>query len=97
MTTLDRIKKEFLMKKVTMYSLSNCIWCRRAKKYFEEHGIAYEYTDYDRADTEKQQSIDRDMRDIEAGGFPVVKIGTDVVTGYRPDRYEELLGRKSAQ
>jgi len=85
------------MKKVTMYSLSNCLWCRKAKKYFEEQGIAYEYIDYDRADTEKQQSIDRDMRDIEAGGFPVVKIGGDVVTGYQPDRYKELLDQKSAQ
>jgi len=84
------------MKKVTMYSLSNCVWCKIAKKYFEEQGVPYEYTDYDRADTEKQQRIDRDMRDIEAGGFPVVKIGADVVTGFRPDRYKELLGQKSA-
>ncbi len=82
------------MKKVIMYSLSNCVWCKRAKKYFEEQGVAYEYTDYDRADSQKQQRIDRDMRDIGAGGFPVVKIGTDVVTGYRPDRYKELLGQK---
>ena len=85
------------MKKVIMYSLSNCLWCKKAKKYFEEQGVAYEYTDYDRANSEKQQSIDRDMRDIGAGGFPVVKIGRDVVTGYRPDRYKELLGQKSAQ
>ncbi len=81
------------MKKVTMYSLSNCLWCKKAKKYFEELGVAYEYTDYDRADVEKQQRIDRDMREIGAGGFPVVKIGADVVTGYRPDRYKELLGQ----
>ena len=85
------------MKKVTMYSLSTCLWCRKAKTYFEEQGVAYEYTDYDLADDGTQQSIDRDMRDIGAGGFPVVKIGTDIVTGYKPDRYEELLGQKSAQ
>jgi glutaredoxin len=80
-----------------MYSLSNCPWCRKAKKYFKEQGVACECTDYDRVDTERQQSIDRDMRDIGAGGFPVVKIGADVVTGYQPDRYKELLDQKSAQ
>ena len=79
------------MKKVTMYSLSTCHWCSKAKRYFEEQGVAFEFTDYDRADGETQQRIDRDMREIQAGGFPVVKIGRDVVTGYKPDRYKELL------
>ena len=79
------------MKKVTMYSLSTCPWCSKAKRYFEEQGVAFEFTDYDRADGETQQRIDRDMREIQAGGFPVVKIGRDVVTGYKPDRYKELL------
>ncbi|MGD0232788.1 MAG: glutaredoxin family protein [Syntrophorhabdales bacterium] len=80
------------MKKVTMYSLSTCLWCRKAKRYFEEQDVAYEYIEYDRADDKTRQNIDRDMRDIEAGGFPVVKIGRDVVTGYHPDTYKELLG-----
>ncbi len=80
------------MKKVTMYSLSTCSWCLKAKRYSEEQGVAYEYTDYDLADDGTRQRIDRDMHDIEAGGFPVVKIGRDVVTGYKPDRYKELLG-----
>jgi len=79
------------MEKVSMYSLSTCPWCRKAKRYFEERGIAYEYADYDRADEERKQRIYKDMSDIGAGGFPVVKIGTNVVVGYKPDRYEELL------
>jgi glutaredoxin len=81
------------MKKVTMYSLSNCSWCRKAKTYFEDQGVPFWCTDYDLADDETRQRIDRDMHDIKAGGFPVVKIGRDVVTGYHPDRYKELLGR----
>ena len=81
------------MKKVTMYSLGACPWCRKAKRYFEEQGVPYEYTDYDLADDETQQRIDRDMHEIKAGGFPVVKIGRDVVSGYHPDKYKELLGK----
>ncbi len=85
------------MRRVTIYSLSTCPWCRKAKRYFEEQGVAYDYTDYDLADDQKQQSIEQDMHDIGAGGFPVVKIGRDVVTGYHPDRYKELIGKKSLQ
>ena len=74
-----------------MYSLSTCPWCRKAKHYFDERGIPYEYTDYDLVDDERQQKIERDMRDLEAGGFPVVKIGRDVVVGYKPEQYDDLL------
>jgi glutaredoxin len=80
------------MKRITIYSLSTCPWCKKAKRYFEERNMPYDNTDYDLADDEKQESINRDMRDMEAGGFPVVKIGRDVVVGYQPDRYRELLG-----
>jgi len=84
------------MKNVTMYSLSTCPWCRKAKRYFEERAIPYDNTDYDLADDRKQQSIDRDMRDMKAGGFPVVKIGRDVIVGYKPDSYAELLSLPAA-
>ncbi len=84
------------MKKITMYSLSTCPWCKKAKKFFSEQRIAYEFTDYDLADDGEQQRIDRDIQDMGVGGFPVVKIGRDIVVGYRPDRYRELLGLKEA-
>ena len=79
------------MEKVTMYSLSACPWCVKAKRYFDERGVPYVYTDYDLADDQTQQRINKDMRDLEAGGFPVVKIGRDVVVGYKPEEYGELL------
>jgi len=86
------IQKEFFNEEGdNVFSEARVPWCRKAKRYFEEQGVAYDYTDYDLADSETQQRIDRDMREIEAGGFPVVKIGRDVVTGYKPDRYKELL------
>jgi glutaredoxin len=79
------------MKRVSIYSLSTCPWCKKARRYFEERKIPYDLTEYDLADDEMQESINKDMRDMEAGGFPVVKIGRDVVVGNQPDRYAELL------
>jgi len=79
------------MQKVVIYSLSTCPWCKKAKSYFDERNVAYDNTDYDLVDTDVQARIERDMRDLEVGGFPVVKIGRDVVVGFKPERYEELL------
>ncbi|MCE5256108.1 MAG: glutaredoxin family protein [Spirochaetaceae bacterium] len=79
------------MKKVTMYTLSTCPWCRKTKKYFTDRGIAYEFIDYDLADDATQERIVKEMDSYCASGFPFVKIGEYVVEGYRPDRYAELL------
>jgi glutaredoxin len=79
------------MKEVVIYSLSTCQWCRKAKKYFDERNVAYDNTDYDLVDTAEQARVEKDMRDLEVGGFPVVKIGHEVVVGYRPEQYDELL------
>ncbi len=81
--------------KVTMYTLSTCPWCRKTKKYFTEHHIPFEFTDYDLADDSTQAEIMSEMDAEGATGFPFVRIGDQVVEGYRPDRFESLLGIRS--
>ncbi|TGC09755.1 glutaredoxin family protein [Methanolobus halotolerans] len=80
------------MKKVVMYTLSTCPWCMRAKKYFREHDIPFEYIDYDKADEKTRRSIMEDCKSHgEEMSFPFVKIGDDVVVGYNPQKYSKLL------
>ncbi len=83
------------MKKLKMYALSTCPWCKKAKKYFERKGVTYDYTDYDLADQKTQKRIERDMRKVGADGFPLVKLGKEIVQGYYPERYKELLRQTS--
>jgi nitrite reductase/ring-hydroxylating ferredoxin subunit len=62
------------------------------EEFFAERGIPFEYIDYDLADKTAQ---DRIMRELDAAGadkFPFVKIGNQIVEGYRPGRYAQLLG-----
>ena len=81
------------MKKVVMYTLSTCPWCMRAKKFFREHDIPFEYIDYDKADKETQQAIREDcLFHGEQMSFPFIKIGDDVVVGYNLNKYTQLLG-----
>jgi glutaredoxin len=80
------------MAKVTMYTLSTCPWCRKTKKFFTEHQIPFEFTDYDLADEATQDKIMRELDAAGASGFPFVRIGDQIVEGYRPDRFAALLG-----
>ena len=83
------------MKKVKVYALSTCLWCKKTKKYFEEKKIPFEAVDYDKQDDDCQQKI---MEEIKANGgtgsFPFVKIGNSCTQGYNPGEFEKLLEKK---
>ncbi|HBB67543.1 MAG: NrdH-redoxin [Elusimicrobia bacterium GWA2_56_46] len=81
------------MKKIKIYALSTCLWCKRTKKFFEDRKISFEAVDYDKADEAEQERIMAEMRGKGGGGsFPYVCIGEEVVQGYDPDEFERLLG-----
>ncbi|MGP0018312.1 MAG: glutaredoxin family protein [Candidatus Sulfotelmatobacter sp.] len=79
------------MKKVSLYTLSTCPWCRKAKQFFAEHKIPFTYIDYDLADEATQGKILQELDAAGATGFPFVKIGDEVIAGYRPDLYSKAL------
>jgi glutaredoxin len=80
------------MKKVSLYTLSTCPWCRKTKKFFTDHHVPFDFTDYDLADAATQDKIMRELDAEGVNGFPFVRIGDQVVAGYQPDRYAKLLG-----
>jgi glutaredoxin len=80
------------MKKVNMYALSTCPWCRKTKKFFTDHNVPFSYTDYDLADEATQAKISAELDAAGATGFPFVRIGDETITGYQPERYSRALG-----
>jgi len=81
------------VKEVSMYTLSTCPWCRKTKKFFAERNIPFTYVDYDLADEATQEKISQELDAAGATGFPFVKIGDEVIVGYRPERYLSALGK----
>jgi len=82
-----------MSKKVFMYTLSTCPWCRRTKKWFTDHQIPFEYVDYDLQTPEKQAEIEQVM--LKRGGntaFPWVLIDDELIVGWNPVKYAELIG-----
>ena len=80
------------MKKITVYTLSTCPWCRKTKNFFNEHKIPFTYIDYDMADDTTQRKISQELDEVGASGFPYVKINDEVIVGYQPERYSNALG-----
>jgi glutaredoxin len=81
-----------IMKKVSMYTLSTCPWCRKTKNYFTEHKIPFTFIDYDLADEATQSRIVNELDAVGATGFPFVKIDDEDIVGYLPERYSKALG-----
>jgi len=80
------------MKKVKIYALSTCLWCKRTKNFFEEKNIPFDCVYYDKVDEAEQERIMAEMREKGGGGsFPLVCIGSEIVQGYAPDDFERLL------
>jgi glutaredoxin len=80
------------MKKVSMYTLSTCPWCRKTKKFFKDRGISFDFIDYDLASEDEQDRISKDVMKYTGHiAFPFVRIGDEVVIGYNPEKYEELI------
>ncbi len=79
------------MKKVTLYTLSTCPWCRKAKKFFADRNIPFTYIDFDLADETTQSRILQELDAAGATGFPFAKIGNEVISGYQPERYASAL------
>jgi len=80
---------------VSMYTLSTCPSCEKAKKFFTQRHIPFQFTNYDLADQETQDKIMRELEAEELQAFPFVRIGSQTVQGYDPKRYARLLGINS--
>ena len=80
------------MKRVFMYTLSTCPWCRKAKAYFTDRNIPFQYIDYDLQSVEEQERIEQETKKRSGPlSFPWVLIGDDLVVGWNPAKYDELL------
>lgn len=74
-------------KKVIVYSTPTCPYCVYAKEYFKQKGVEFEDVD-----VTKNESLAREMI-IKSGqmGVPVIDIDNNIVVGFQPNVFEELL------
>ena len=84
------------MKKVKLYALSTCGWCRKTKRFLDANNVDYEYEYVDMlSGNEKTRALAEVEQWNPRRSFPTVVVHNDdtkVVIGFREDRLREVLG-----
>lgn len=82
-------------KRVMMYALSTCVWCKRAKRLLNDLGVVYDCIDVDLLpEDEEREARDTVERLNPEGSFPVIIVDNkDVIRGFDEDRIRRVLGR----
>ncbi len=75
------------MTNVKIYSTSTCPWCKRAKAYLTEKGIAFESIDVASDAKAQKEMIDKSGQ----MGVPVLDIDGKIVVGFDKEKIDELL------
>ena len=82
------------MKKVRMFALSTCAWCKKTKRFLDENGVTYEFEDVDLLTGEDRKRVMDEMSQWNPRrNFPTVVVDeSEVVVGFNEDRLREVLG-----
>jgi len=76
-----------LQPRITVYTSQSCHWCRVAKRYLEERGLAYREVDVIK-DARGRQEMARMTGQF---GVPVIRVGERAMTGWDKREFEQLL------
>jgi len=72
---------------VVVYSTPNCPWCKKAKEYLTQKGIAYrEYNVADDRDKAKEM-----IEKSGQMGVPVITIDSEIIIGFNQAKIDSLL------
>lgn len=76
---------------VKVYSTPTCPWCKKAKAYLQEKGVAFEAIDVSSNEKAQKEMIDKSGQ----MGVPVLDIDGKIVVGFDVEKINEYLGLKS--
>lgn len=74
---------------VTVYSTPTCHYCVLAKKYLTEKGVQFQDVD---VSTDRSKVIEMVEKSNQMG-VPVIDINGNIIVGFRPDAFDELLNK----
>jgi glutaredoxin len=78
--------------KPKVYALSTCPYCKRTKRFLDEHKIVYDCIDVDLLDDAKQDEVLEEIEKITGRrSFPVVIIDEEVIVGHDEQRLRKAL------
>jgi glutaredoxin-like protein NrdH len=84
------------MRKIKGYFLSTCGWCRKTKRFLDEHEVSYEHEYVDLlGPSDRARALAEVSQYNPRRSFPTVVVSngeTQVVIGFDESRLREVLG-----
>lgn len=77
---------------VTIYGTSWCVWCPRAKAYFDKENIPYTYYDVEADEAGHSELVKKLGGPVQ--GVPVLDVNGTIIIGYDVGKINEALERK---
>jgi glutaredoxin-like YruB-family protein len=74
------------MEKVIVYGTAWCPWCVRAKDFFEQQGVPYEWKNAD-----VHENAEEAFKKSKQTGIPVIDIDGNIVVGFDVEKVKTLL------
>lgn len=75
------------MATIKIYSTPTCPWCKKAKAYLGEKGIAYESIDVSSNEAAQKEMIDKSGQ----MGVPVIDIDGKIIVGFDKEEIDKTL------
>ena len=72
---------------VIVYSTPTCPYCVLAKDFFKKNNVAFKDVDVSQDEKAAREMIEKSQQ----MGVPVIDIGGNIIVGYRPDVFADLL------
>lgn len=81
-------------KKVTLFALSTCGWCKMTRGWLDDQDVQYEciYVDHLSGEERRQLMSTLEERLGRKPAFPTVFCGDDFVVGFNKEKLGEMLG-----
>lgn len=80
--------------KIFIYTLSTCIWCRKAKEFLNTNGIEYDYIEMDAEELENRDIHKEELKNWNPKcSYPTIVINdSDCIVGFDEDKLKKVLG-----
>jgi glutaredoxin-like protein NrdH len=81
-----------MAKKVKIYALSTCIWCKKTIDYFTKKGTKFDHVYVDLLEGKELEKVEKELGKLNPdGNFPTVVIEGRVIVGYQVREFGEEL------
>jgi len=81
-----------MAEKPKVYALSTCPYCKRTRRFLDDHKIAYECIEVDLLDDAKQDEVLEEIEKLTGRrSFPVVVVGKEIIVGHDEAKLKKVL------